>query len=85
MLHKNDLMGMFDKTGLFKKFLIEETYLEDKYRGYQAIFKFENGFGASVVYHYGTYGFDSEQLELAVIKFDANENWELTYGTKSKT
>lgn len=82
MLHKTDLMGMFDKQVLLKKFLIEETYLEDRYQRYHAIFKFKNGFGASIVYNYGTYGFNSGQLELAVIKFDEGGDWHLTYETE---
>lgn len=46
----------------------------------QWIFKFSNGYGASVVKHFGSYGFEDDLFELAVIYFDGN-NWHLTYNT----
>lgn len=46
----------------------------------QWIFKFENGYGASVIKHYGSYGWAEDLFELAVIYFDGN-NWQLTYDT----
>ena len=36
--------------------------------GVQYIFTFENGYGASVVKFYGTYGFGRDLWELAVLK-----------------
>lgn len=44
------------------------------------IFKFENNYGASVIKHFGSYGFEEDLFELAVIYFDG-QNWELTYNT----
>jgi hypothetical protein len=44
--------------------------------GVQDIYRFENGYGASVVARSGSYG-----VELAVIQFDEMENWQITYDT----
>ena len=49
--------------------------------GQQRLYKFENGYGASVVYHYRTYGYEDELLELAVIKWN-EDDWHLNYETK---
>jgi hypothetical protein len=51
--------------------------------GIQRGFKFENGFGASVVRHSFSYGGDRGLWELAVVKF-RDEDWDsssLTYMT----
>ena len=44
--------------------------------GVQAVFKFENGYGASVINHSGSYG-----TELAVLEFKSNGKFDLTYST----
>lgn len=50
--------------------------------GVQLIYKFENGYGASVVRHNYSYGRDRGLWELAVIQFYGNEErWELTHNT----
>jgi len=51
--------------------------------GTQKIFRFDNGYGASVVKFYGSYGFKEGLWELAVIKFDGEGLWdfELNYKT----
>ena len=51
------------------------------FNGIQYIFKFENGYGASVVKHFGSYGHDKGLWELAVLKFDGDE-WHLCYDTE---
>ncbi len=47
---------------------------------YQKIYKFENGYGASVVKNDISYGSKEGLFELGVIKFD-NNNWKLCYDT----
>lgn len=41
---------------------------KEREMGVQYIFTFENGYGASVVKFYGTYGFGGDLWELAVLK-----------------
>lgn len=48
--------------------------------GEQRVFRFENGYGASVVCHSFSYGGPQGLYELGVIKWDG-EDWHLTYET----
>jgi hypothetical protein len=50
------------------------------YRGTQRLYRFDNGYGASVVRGPGTYGGGSGLWELAVIKW-YGEEWDLCYDT----
>lgn len=46
--------------------------------------KYANGYGASIVKHPGTYGFEDDLWELAVIKYDRSSDyidWNLNYDT----
>ena len=49
--------------------------------GTQKVYRFDNGFGASVVQHSFSYGGDCGQWELAVITFEA-DGWRLNYETE---
>ena len=51
------------------------------YTGVQYLFRFDNGYGASVVKHDGSYGHGSDLWELAVIYFEGESAWHLTYST----
>jgi hypothetical protein len=53
----------------------------DLYGGKQKIFKFNNGYGASVVRHMGSYGSEQGLWELAVIRFLSKGEWDLCYST----
>lgn len=57
----------------FKKYIKEQNDL-----GYpQTIYKFPNGYGASVIkFNYVYFG-----IEIAVLKFDENGNWYIDYST----
>ena len=57
----------------FKKYIKEQNDL-----GYpQTIFKFPNGYGASVIkFNYVYFG-----IEIAVLRFDENGNWNIDYST----
>ena len=48
--------------------------------GVQYVFKFQNGYGASVVRFRYSYGRERDLWELAVIKFNGDD-WQLTYDT----
>jgi hypothetical protein len=49
--------------------------------GRQLIYRYDNGYGASVVQHQFSYGWREGLWELAVIKFDGAGDWELCYST----
>jgi hypothetical protein len=49
--------------------------------GIQAIIKFENNYGASVVKHDYSYGGKDGLYELAVIQYDENGEWDICYDT----
>ena len=49
--------------------------------GIHYVFKFENHYGASVIKHDFSYGHDDDLWELAVIKFDDGNKWDLCYDT----
>jgi hypothetical protein len=49
--------------------------------GVQAIVKFENNYGASVVRHMGSYGSKQGLYELAVTKYNEEGEWDLCYDT----
>ena len=46
----------------------------------QLLYKFSNGYGASVIT--GGYGSSDCPYELAVVKFDPEDNWDLCYDTE---
>lgn len=50
-------------------------------RGTQVVHKFDNGYGASVIRHIGSYGYEQGLYELAVIKFISEDDWRLWYDT----
>lgn len=57
----------------FKKYIKEQNDL-----GYpQTIYKFSNGYGASVIkFNYVYFG-----IEIVVLRFDENGNWDIDYST----
>jgi len=57
----------------FKKYIKEQNDL-----GYpQTIYKFPNGYGASVIkFNYVYFG-----IEIAVLRFDEDGNWDINYST----
>ena len=52
--------------------------------GIQYIFRFNNNYGASVVKHSGSYGYEADLWELAVLEFNGSGiwDWDLTYDTE---
>lgn len=49
--------------------------------GVQYLFKFDNNYGASVINCYGSYSTMGKPWELAVVKFDSNDDFDLNYDT----
>lgn len=81
---KTDLK--YDK---YKKYEVE-TGLRRRYRliefskfgkVYDHKFHFENGYGASVIKHFGSYGYNEDLFELAVLKKGNSGVFDLCYDT----
>lgn len=49
--------------------------------GMRPVYRFTNGYGASLVQRPGSYGYDQGLFELAVLKFDDSGNYNLDYDT----
>jgi len=58
---------MLDSWGKYRDFLQDTKYIND---GVQHVYKFENGYGASVVKHDYSYGGKSGLWEIAVLDSD---------------
>lgn len=74
----------------YETYLIErgtnvfDSIFRGNFEGVRYRFKFDNNYGASVVKQYGSYGYEKDLWELAVIVFmnpDDPEDYELTYDT----
>tara|TARA_B110000444_G_scaffold36962_1_gene32465 strand:- start:696 stop:971 length:276 start_codon:yes stop_codon:yes gene_type:complete len=62
------------------KFLIQDKKSHDT--GIQRIYKFDNGYGASVVKHKYSYGGDKGLWELAVIENIKEDGFDMCYNTE---
>lgn len=58
--------------------LIEHT---PAFAGERYLFRFENGYGASVIRHQYSLGHEKDLWELGVVKFQKNGDWKLNYKT----
>ena len=63
LMTKEQLLFMKHQPDPFSKY---KTITRDFYGGIQKEYKFDNGYGASVVCHFGSYGGDIGLWELAV-------------------
>ena len=54
----------------FEKYVVEEVVRPFNVDGYVYVFKFNNGYGASVIKHQGSYGNLEDKFELAVLYND---------------
>lgn len=59
----------------FDKYLVDQSYDF----GCQYIFRFTNDYGASVIKSPGSYGHEQDLWEMALIFFDNDGNYDLTY------
>ena len=64
----------------FERFLFE-TRDRSEDGGIQYIFRFENGYGASIVKHSFSYGHEKDLWELGVLFNYGEDRWHLTYET----
>ena len=58
----------------------KDYYIKSKNPG-QWLFKFKNNYGASVIKHWGSYGYEEDLFELAVLYFEDDEKYILSYNT----
>lgn len=76
----------------FEEYLVERTdrstisWTAEEAPGVQYVFRFENNYGASIIKHLGSYGYDKNLWELGVIRFgkydeDEDDEYSLTYDT----
>ncbi len=71
------------KYDKFEKYLYEATKETLSHKeNLQYIFKFDNGYGASVIKNSVSYGHVLDLFELAVIKFTDEFTWNLCYSTE---
>ena len=60
-----------------------ETFGKDSF-AWQWRFKFDNGFGASVIKHFGSYGFEDDLFELGILKWTGEYHDSHSYGGGSR-
>lgn len=64
----------------FKQYLVDEEHdWGPHYTFSHYIFRFPNNYGASVIRGPGTYGSAQDLWEMALIFFDEDGDWDLTY------
>lgn len=74
-------MELILKVEEFRPDILKIREVEDL-RGVQYLFRFQNGYGASVIKHNFSYGHDMDLWELAVVKFiDESDCYALVYDT----
>ena len=67
----------------FKEYLVAENHNHPRWGkedNFQYIFKFPNKYGASIIKHRGSYGYEEDLFELAVLSWEDGK-YELTYKT----
>lgn len=62
----------------FEKYLFETEHI---HRGVHYVFRFQNGYGASVIKHPYSYGHEEDLWELAVIEHCDDGKWHIVYET----
>lgn len=64
----------------YNKYIIDFNSINN---GMQIVFRFDNNYGLSVVSHSFSYGNKQEKFEIAIIKFNSEDDndWNITYDT----
>ena len=74
--HEKDCKSIINHTGCV------DGNMNDPYPGaLHAIFKFKNGYGASVISSKYSYGGNRGLFELAIIHWGDDDDWDLSYDT----
>ena len=69
----------YETTTKERKLCVKELKMFGDSYSYE--FRFENGYGASVIKHIGSFGYKQDLFELAVIKRYDNDDYYLCYDT----
>ena len=67
----------------YKQYLSAENHNHPRWGSednFHYVFNFPNKYGASIIKHRGSYGYEEDLFELAVLAFDSGK-WGLTYNT----
>lgn len=65
----------------YEKYIVSQK--DNEHWSDQVLYRFENNYGASIIFHEGTYGFEQGLVELAVIRWDRNgSDWSLVFDTE---
>lgn len=76
------MIDLFNKTkGTPLKYDEFKKYEIKSYRKGQWRFMFKNNYGASVIKHWGSFGYEEDKFELAVLYFDEEGNSHISYNT----
>jgi hypothetical protein len=62
-----------------RKYICYKRHSNANHQNNQVRFKFPNNFGASIIRGKHSYGGSEGLYELAVIQFDANDDWKIHY------
>jgi hypothetical protein len=64
----------------YNKYIIDFNSINE---GMQIVFRFDNNYGLSIACHSFSYGRDDNKFEVAVIKFnsDDDKDWDINYST----
>ena len=66
------------KYGLYGEYLIKEVNEGERKRQY--VFRFPNNYGDSIIKNIGSYGYEGDLFELAVLYFEGDK-FEIAYNT----
>lgn len=62
----------------FEKYI--QKPVDDEYYKDQTLYKFENDWGASIIYHQGSYGYEQGLVELGIVRWFGHK-YMLSYDT----
>jgi len=63
----------------FEKYIYTPPLVDEGFED-QTLYKFDNGFGASIIFHQGSYGYEQGLVELGIVRWFGNKHM-LAYDT----